>query len=74
MSSDNKGWLSFFAGGTFAFIAWLFTGGLMLLHIGSVVMGYTSLILGGAGLFVPPLGIINGIVFVATGDSLEQYF
>ena len=36
--------------------------------------GAASLFFGVVGFFVVPVGLINGLVFIVTGDSLEQYF
>ena len=60
--------------GALAIILWCSTGGLMLLHAISFFVGATSLLFAIIGLFIPPIGLINGLVFIVTGDSLQQYF
>ncbi|MDC1282245.1 hypothetical protein N8Z18_00575 [bacterium] len=60
--------------GLFAIMMWCSTGGLMLLHIISVFAGATTWVLGFVGFFIPPVGLLNGLIFILTGDSLEQYF
>ena len=53
---------------------WCSTGGLMFLHFISFFMGATSLLFAIIGFFVPPIGLVNGLVFIVTGGSLQQYF
>jgi hypothetical protein len=53
---------------------WCSTGGLMLLHFVSFFTGATSLFFAILGFFVAPVGLVNGLVFIVTGDSLQQYF
>ena len=60
--------------GLLAIMFWCSTGGLMFLHFVSFFMGATSLLLAIIGFFVPPVGLVNGLVFLVTGDSLQQYF
>ena len=58
----------------FGLIFWCFTGGLMLVHTVSFFMGMSSFALLLIGIFVPPVGITNAIIFILSGDSIEQYF
>ena len=37
-------------------------------------VGTEHILLGIIGLFIPPVGLINGLIFILTGDSLEQFF
>lgn len=60
--------------GILGVMLWCSTGGLMFIHMLSFFLGATSIILGLVGFFIPPVGLINGLVFIITGDSLEQYF
>ena len=60
--------------GLSAIMLWCSTGGLMLFHIISVFAGATTWILAFVGFFIPPVGLLNGLIFILTGDSLEQYF
>jgi len=60
--------------GLLAVMFWCSTGGLMLLHIVSFFAGATSLFFAILGFFVVPVGLVNGLVFIVTGDSLQQYF
>ena len=53
---------------------WCSTGGLMLLHFISFFTGATNLLFFAIGFFIPPVGLINGLVFIVTGDSFQQYF
>jgi hypothetical protein len=62
------------SGFTLGLVMWLCTGGLMTVHVVSWLLGATSLILTAIGMFIPPVGLINALVFIFTGDSLEQYF
>ena len=60
--------------GILAIMLWCSTGGLMLLHFVSFYLGATSLFFAVIGFFVAPVGLVNGLVFIMTGDSLQQYF
>jgi len=60
--------------GLFGIMLWCSTGGLMFLHFISVYVGVTTITLGIVGFFVAPLGLINGLIFILTGDSIQQYF
>ena len=60
--------------GLLAIMLWCSTGGLMGLHIISAFVGATTVLLGFVGFFIPPVGLLNGLIFILTGDSLEQYF
>ena len=55
-------------------ILWCSSGGLMLAHFVSWFLGYTSTLYAIGGFFIAPYGIVNGAVFIFTGNSLEQYF
>lgn len=57
-----------------ALLVWFPTGGLMLVHFISGIWGVTSLLLFVLGMFVPPIGLVNAIVVLWTGDSLQQFF
>lgn len=74
MSDERKETITTLFGGFIGIIFWVCTGGMMLLHFVSFFMGSTSLLFGLIGLFVPPVGVVNGFVFLTTGDSLQQYF
>ena len=67
-------WYSKLMSGFIGVIIWCLTGGLMMLHFWSVYSGFSSLLLGVFGFFIAPLGLVNGGVFLITGDSVEQYF
>lgn len=60
--------------GLFGIVLWCCTGGLMLLHFASFFLGASSLILFVVGFFIPPVGLINGLAYILTGDSVEQYY
>ena len=60
--------------GLLGIMLWCSTGGLMFAHFISVYVGAASLFFGVVGFFVVPVGLINSLVFIVTGDSLEQYF
>jgi hypothetical protein len=60
--------------GLLGVMLWCSTGGLMFLHFVSFFMGATSLLFAIIGFFVPPVGLVNGLIFIVTGDSLQQYF
>ncbi len=60
--------------GVLGIMLWCSTGGLMFVHAISWFLGYSSVLLAIIGLFIPPVGLINGFIFILTGDSLEQYF
>lgn len=60
--------------GLVAFIFWCSTGGLMLLHFVTVFFGHTTLIFGAVGLFIPPVGLANGFLYLVTGNVLQDYF
>ena len=60
--------------GLLGIMLWCSTGGLMFLHFISVYMGASSVFFGVIGFFIPSVGLVNGLVFLVTGDSLQQYF
>lgn len=60
--------------GFLAVFLWCSVSGLMLLHFVSFFVGLTSPLLLAVGFFVPPVGLINGLVFTLTGDSVQQYY
>ena len=60
--------------GLLGILVWCSTGGLMLAHFASVFMGAATIIFGVIGFFIAPVGLVNGLVFLVTGDSLQQYF
>ena len=60
--------------GVLGILLWSSTGGLMLAHFASVFMGTATFVFGVIGFFVAPVGLLNGLVFLVTGDSLLQYF
>ncbi|WP_139170550.1 hypothetical protein [Lutimaribacter saemankumensis] len=55
-------------------ILWVMTGGMMTVHFVSFVLGATSAVLLGVGIFIPPVGIVNALIFLFTGQSLNAYF
>lgn len=55
-------------------ILWVMTGGMMTVHFVSFVLGATSAVLLGVGIFIPPVGIVNALMFLFTGQSLNAYF
>jgi hypothetical protein len=55
-------------------ILWIMTGGMMIVHFVSFLTGATGIILLGAGIFIPPIGIVNALIFIFTGHSLGEYF
>jgi hypothetical protein len=57
-----------------AWLVWFPTGGLMIVHFISGILGVTSLLLFVLGMFIPPIGLVNAIVILWTGDSLQQFF
>jgi hypothetical protein len=59
---------------TFVLLFWLSTGGLMMVHVISWLVGASSLILAILGIFMPPVGLINALIFIFTGNSLARYF
>ena len=63
-----------FAMGILGIVLWCSIPGLWLVHFFSWSAGATSLKLGLLGTVVPPVGIVNGLIFIITGDSFEQYF
>lgn len=62
------------AAGITALILWVMTGGMMMVHFVSFALGATSAILLGVGIFIPPVGIVNALIFIFTGQSLDVYF
>ena len=59
---------------SFGLLFWLSTGGLMMVHVISWLVGASSLILVILGVFIPPVGLINAFIFIFTGNSMGQYF
>ena len=74
MHNNLKETSATFFGGLIGIIFWVCTGGMMLLHSVSFFMGSTSLLLGLIGIFVPPIGVVNGFIFITTGDGIQQFF
>lgn len=74
MSDNLKDKAAFLGGGIIGLLFWICTGGMMLLHLASFFVGATSFLFMLIGSFVPPIGIVNGFVFLTTGDGLQQYF
>jgi hypothetical protein len=60
--------------GLFMIVLFCCISGPMLLHIASFLLGASSLILFVVGVFIPPVGLINGLAYILTGDSVEQYY
>ncbi len=60
--------------GMLAIMFWCCTGGLMFVHIISFLVGATTLWFTVIAFFVAPVGLVNGLVFLFTGESLQQYF
>ena len=74
MSDEEPDYVTKTGIGLIALMLWCSTGGLMFLHFVSVFMGATTLFFGILGFFIPPVGLINGLVYIVSGDSLQQYF
>jgi hypothetical protein len=55
-------------------ILWVITGGMMMVHFVSFALGATSAVLLGVGIFIPPVGIVNALIFLFIGQSLDVYF
>jgi hypothetical protein len=50
------------------------TAGMMMVHLVSFFFGATGVILLVAGVFIPPIGIVNALVFLFTGETISDYF
>lgn len=55
-------------------VIWLMTAGMMIVHLTSFFIGSTGVILLMAGIFIPPIGIVNALVFLFSGKALSAYF
>jgi hypothetical protein len=55
-------------------VLWLMTAGMMMVHLVSFFFGATGVILLVAGVFIPPIGIVNALVFLFTGETISDYF
>lgn len=55
-------------------VAWILTGGMMLLHIASWAVGVTNLKLALLGILFPPIGVVNGVTFLFTGENIGGLF
>ena len=53
---------------------WVMTAGMMMVHLASALLGVTSIFLLLLGIFVPPIGIVNALLFLFSGESLNAYF
>ena len=53
---------------------WVMSGGMMTVHVVLFLLGTTNLMLLILGLFIPPVGIINALTYIFTGETLNSHF
>lgn len=68
--------LNFFqkiGGGALGLLLWACTGGLMLVHIFFSIQN-SQIIFLIVGMFIPPIGLINALSWIFSGQSITGWF